>query len=115
MIAVYAPLLIACLITSSLTIDAFHHWYDCLAGACIGIINAFGAYRMTYSAIWDWRYNHIPLGRDGFNQSQIIPGYGTFGGFEKAVVTRKACWGIDNSKNNDVRVCDEIQTIEHRV
>lgn len=24
---------------------------------------AFSAYRMTYAAIWDWRFNHIPLNR----------------------------------------------------
>uniref|UniRef100_A0AC34FEK3 Phosphatidic acid phosphatase type 2/haloperoxidase domain-containing protein n=1 Tax=Panagrolaimus sp. ES5 TaxID=591445 RepID=A0AC34FEK3_9BILA len=86
-----------------------------LAGACIGIINAFGAYRMTYSAIWDWRYNHIPLGRDGFNEINIIPGYGTFGGFEKAVATRKAGWGTDNNNVNDARLFLERQTVENRV
>uniref|UniRef100_A0A914QP02 Phosphatidic acid phosphatase type 2/haloperoxidase domain-containing protein n=2 Tax=Panagrolaimus TaxID=55784 RepID=A0A914QP02_9BILA len=94
MIVVYTPLLVACLITSSLTIDAFHHWYDCLAGAVIGTINAVGAYRMTYAAIFDWRYNHIPLPRDS-DQEHEIPGYGNFGGFEKAVFTRKAGWGSE--------------------
>uniref|UniRef100_A0AC35G634 Phosphatidic acid phosphatase type 2/haloperoxidase domain-containing protein n=1 Tax=Panagrolaimus sp. PS1159 TaxID=55785 RepID=A0AC35G634_9BILA len=113
MLLVYAPLLCACLISASLTIDAFHHWYDCLAGACIGIINAFGAYRMTYMAIWDWRYNHIPLSRDGFNDQKAPPGYGNFGGFEKAVATRKAGWGLDNN-NVDLRVPERLFT-EHRV
>lgn len=37
--------------------------YDILAGAIIGTVMAFSAYRMTYAAIWDWRINHIPLNR----------------------------------------------------
>ncbi|KAK6540166.1 hypothetical protein TWF694_008987 [Orbilia ellipsospora] len=87
----YAPLLGAVLIAGSLTIDEFHHWYDVLAGATIGTICAFGAFRMVYAAIWDWRYNHIPLPRgvDGINFSK---GMG-YGGFENAVLTRKAGWG----------------------
>ncbi|KAF3907455.1 hypothetical protein ABW21_db0208743 [Orbilia brochopaga] len=91
MTAVYAPLLGATLIAGSLTIDEFHHWYDVLAGGIIGTICAFGAYRMVYAAIWDWRYNHIPLprGHDGVSFGKNM-GYG---GFENAVFTRKAGWG----------------------
>jgi membrane-associated phospholipid phosphatase len=90
MIATYAPLLGATLIASSLTIDEYHNWYDCFAGACIGTICAFGAYRMVYVAIWDWRYNHIPLPRGmGFG------GQGGYGGFEHAVFTRKGGWGTE--------------------
>uniref|UniRef100_A0A914YWN4 Uncharacterized protein n=1 Tax=Panagrolaimus superbus TaxID=310955 RepID=A0A914YWN4_9BILA len=65
-----------------------------VAGAIIGTANAVGAYRMTYAAIWDWRYNHIPLPRDS-DKEYAIPGYGNFGGFEQAVVTRKAGWGSE--------------------
>ncbi|KAJ6263665.1 hypothetical protein Dda_2234 [Drechslerella dactyloides] len=91
MTATYAPLLGATLIAGSLTIDEFHHWYDVLAGAIIGTICAFGSYRMVYAAIWDWRYNHIPLprGHDGISFGKNM-GYG---GFENAVFTRKAGWG----------------------
>lgn len=32
-----------------------HHWYDCLAGAIIGTLLAFSAYRMVYASIWDFR------------------------------------------------------------
>ncbi|KIH92387.1 hypothetical protein SPBR_02762 [Sporothrix brasiliensis 5110] len=60
----YAPILVATLIGGALTIDAFHNWYDILAGAAIGTTMAFSAYRMTYAAVFDPRYNHIPLHRN---------------------------------------------------
>jgi diacylglycerol diphosphate phosphatase / phosphatidate phosphatase len=63
LIAVYAPILGATLIGGALTIDEYHNWYDVFAGAVIGTVMAFSAYRMTYAAIWDWRINHIPLSR----------------------------------------------------
>ncbi|EPS43780.1 hypothetical protein H072_2216 [Dactylellina haptotyla CBS 200.50] len=91
MILTYAPLLGATLIAGSLTIDEFHHWYDVLAGATIGTIMAFGAFRMVYAAIWDWRFNHIPLPR-GVNGVNFGKG-ANYGGFENAVATRKAGWG----------------------
>jgi membrane-associated phospholipid phosphatase len=59
----YTPLLGAVLISASLTIDHYHHWYDILAGAIIGTIFAFGAYRFQYASVWDYRFNHIPLPR----------------------------------------------------
>lgn len=63
LIVIYAPILGAVLIGGALTIDEFHNWYDILAGAIIGTVMAFSSYRMTYAAIWDWRFNHIPLSR----------------------------------------------------
>lgn len=42
-----------------------HHWYDVLAGATIGALGAFAAFRMSYASIWDYRFNHIPLPRPG--------------------------------------------------
>ena len=57
------PLLCATLIGGALTIDAFHNWYDIVAGAIIGTFMAFTSYRMTYAAVFDYRYNHIPLNR----------------------------------------------------
>ncbi|KAJ6440128.1 arylsulfotransferase (ASST) domain-containing protein [Purpureocillium lavendulum] len=92
LVAVYAPVLGAVLIGGALTIDEYHNWYDILAGAVIGTVFAFSAYRMTYAAVWDWRFNHIPLNRGaGF-------GYGGVGGggadeLADAVFTRKAGWG----------------------
>ncbi|KAI1461060.1 acid phosphatase/Vanadium-dependent haloperoxidase [Annulohypoxylon moriforme] len=59
----YCPILGACLVCGSLTVDASHNWYDILAGAIIGIVFSFSAYRMVYASIWDWRINHIPLNR----------------------------------------------------
>jgi membrane-associated phospholipid phosphatase len=59
----YAPILGAILISSSLTIDHYHHWYDILAGSIIGIMFAFGSYRFQYASVWDYRFNHIPLPR----------------------------------------------------
>ncbi|KAH7141297.1 hypothetical protein B0J13DRAFT_585706 [Dactylonectria estremocensis] len=57
----FVPLLGAVLICGSLTIDAAHNWYDIVAGAAIGIVMAFAAYRTSYAAVWDWRFNHLPL------------------------------------------------------
>ncbi len=59
----YAPILFATLIGGALTIDAFHNWYDIVAGGIIGTTMAFSAYRATYAAVFDWRCNHIPLNR----------------------------------------------------
>jgi diacylglycerol diphosphate phosphatase/phosphatidate phosphatase len=91
LLAVYAPILGATLIAGALTIDEFHNWYDCLAGAIIGTIMAFSAYRMVYAAIWDWRVNHIPLNRG-------VPFSGRAGGYEleDSTFTRKAGWGMGN-------------------
>ncbi|KAH6620908.1 phosphatidic acid phosphatase type 2/haloperoxidase [Chaetomium sp. MPI-SDFR-AT-0129] len=86
LIVLYAPILGACLIGGALTIDEFHNWYDVLAGALIGTAMAFSAYRMTYAAVWDWRWNHIPLNRGAPF---------AFGGPElaNATFTRRAGWG----------------------
>ena len=99
LIAVYAPVLGAVLIGGALTIDEFHHWYDIVAGAIIGTVFAFSSYRMTYAAIWDWRYNHIPLNRT----SPFM--YGHDGGdLANAVWTRKAGFGghAGGSSHKDV-------------
>ncbi|KAK3954771.1 phosphatidic acid phosphatase [Pseudoneurospora amorphoporcata] len=91
--AVYAPVLGACLIAGALTIDEFHHWYDVLAGAVIGTVMAFSAYRMVYASIWDWRYNHIPL-----NRSNPFP-YGSRDDMELggATFTRQVGWGTSGA------------------
>ncbi|KAF2644621.1 acid phosphatase/Vanadium-dependent haloperoxidase [Massarina eburnea CBS 473.64] len=91
LIVLYMPILGACLIGGALTIDEYHNWYDILAGAVIGTMFAFSGYRMTYAAVWDHRFNHIPLVR----HTPFIYGGGpsTFDGFHDAVFTRKAGWG----------------------
>lgn len=52
LIAIWAPILGAVLIGGALTIDEFHNWYDVVAGAIIGTVMAFSAYRMTYASVW---------------------------------------------------------------
>lgn len=91
LIAIYAPLLGACLIGGALTIDEYHNWYDILAGALIGTIMGFSSYRMVYASVWDFRFNHIPLLR----HAPFVYGAGpsSFDGFHDAIFTRKAGWG----------------------
>jgi len=40
-----------------------HNWYDVLAGAIIGISTALVAFRQTFAAILDSRFNHVLLSR----------------------------------------------------
>ncbi|KAF9697130.1 hypothetical protein EKO04_005104 [Ascochyta lentis] len=91
LVAIYAPLLGACLIGGALTIDEYHNWYDILAGAIIGTFMAFSSYRMVYASVWDFRFNHVPVLR----HAPFVYGAGpsTFDGFHDAVWTRKAGWG----------------------
>jgi len=86
----FAPLLGAVLICGSLTIDQAHNWYDILAGAAIGTATAFASYRNNYAAIWDWRFNHIPLvrGRPFDFAAGLTPKYA-----QRAVFARKNGWG----------------------
>lgn len=87
----YMPILGAVLIGGALTIDEFHNWYDILAGAIIGTVMAFSAYRMVYASVWDFRFNHIPLSRHvPFAYSKVSSAYD---GFNNALWTRKVGWG----------------------
>jgi len=95
LLATYAPILGAFLITGALTIDEFHNWYDCLAGATIGTVMAFSAYRMVYASVWDFRFNHIPLTRH--TPFSFGAGQAGAGGFETAVFTRQAGWGYEEA------------------
>ncbi|KAI5357691.1 Putative phosphatidic acid phosphatase type 2/haloperoxidase [Septoria linicola] len=91
LIVTYMPILAACLIGGSLTIDEFHNWYDVFAGAVIGTVFAFSSYRMVYASVWDFRFNHIPLSRHmPFTYSAQM---GAFGGFQDAMFTRQVGWG----------------------
>lgn len=92
LIVTYMPVLGATLIGGALTIDEFHNWYDVFAGAVIGTVMSFSAYRMVYASVWDFRFNHIPLVRDQpFTYSNTL---GAFEAFRDAVWTRQAGWGI---------------------
>ncbi|PHH61013.1 hypothetical protein CDD81_979 [Ophiocordyceps australis] len=57
------PLLTATVFACILTVDAAHNWYDVLAGSVIGGLAALAGYRWSYAAVWDWRWNHVPLRR----------------------------------------------------
>lgn len=63
LVLLFLPLLAATIVGGLLTVDETHNWYDVVAGAIIGIMFAFAAYRIMYAAIWDYRINHIPLNR----------------------------------------------------
>ncbi|KAJ7063056.1 acid phosphatase/Vanadium-dependent haloperoxidase [Mycena amicta] len=63
MILMFAPLLGASLISGALTVDEFHNWYDVVAGAVIGTSTAIVAFRSTFAAVLDFRFNHILLPR----------------------------------------------------
>lgn len=94
LIVIYAPILGAVLIGGALTIDEFHNWYDVMAGAFIGTTMAFSAYRMTYAAIWDWRFNHIPLNRGvpfDFANPELT----------NATFTRRVGWGGAGAGGHD--------------
>lgn len=83
------PLLGSVCIACSLTINAAHNWYDIVAGSVIGTLMALAAYRASYAAVWDWRFNHIPL-----QPKQAFP-YSTKGGTDMAAhtFTRSVGWG----------------------
>lgn len=85
-----APLLGATLQVCALTIDQAHNWYDILAGSLIGIFMAFASYRVLYAAVFDWRYNHIPLTRQKvFDYTLGLTPETT----ERAVFVQKLVWG----------------------
>jgi membrane-associated phospholipid phosphatase len=87
-----APLLGAVLQACALSVDQAHNWYDIIAGAVIGTVMAFMSYRVCYAAVWDWRYNHIPLTRnrtfDYAAAGALVPEY-----MERALFVRKLGWG----------------------
>ncbi|PHH71169.1 hypothetical protein CDD82_6712 [Ophiocordyceps australis] len=55
------PLVAATVFACILTVDAAHNWYDVAGGSVIGVVGALAGYRWSYAAIWDWRFNHVPL------------------------------------------------------
>jgi diacylglycerol diphosphate phosphatase/phosphatidate phosphatase len=61
-----SPVLTASLIGGGLVVDRSHHATDVLAGAVIGTLCAFLAYRSAFAACWDPLYNHVPLAPESF-------------------------------------------------
>ena len=95
LVVLYLPILFACLLAGTLTVDQSHNWYDIVAGGIIGIVFAFSAYRMVYAAIWDYRMNHIPLNRGSpFLWSEDCEG-------SDMVFTKKAEWGAGSPRDRD--------------
>ncbi|KAJ9638301.1 hypothetical protein H2201_008583 [Coniosporium apollinis] len=99
LVAVALPLLGATLIAGALTIDKFHNWYDLVAGALLGTLMAFMAYRMVYAAVWDFRFNHVPLVRDAPFPCKLRQG--RTDGFGDNVFTRKAGWGAPDRASEE--------------
>ncbi|KAI9055587.1 hypothetical protein LZ554_000533 [Drepanopeziza brunnea f. sp. 'monogermtubi'] len=60
-IATMTPLLLATLIAGSMYISYQHHAYEIFIGMLIGLILGVLGYRSAYAAVFDYRYNHIPL------------------------------------------------------
>ncbi|PBP18364.1 phosphatidic acid phosphatase beta [Diplocarpon rosae] len=55
------PLLLASLIAGSMYISYQHHAHEIVIGMLIGLVLGVLGYRSAYAAIFDSRYNHIPL------------------------------------------------------
>ncbi|KAG8884152.1 hypothetical protein FRB97_005135 [Tulasnella sp. 331] len=75
MLLLFAPLVFPFLVAGALTVDSSHHWYDVLAGGTIGICGALSAFRMSYTSIWDYRTNHIPMLRSDATAKVLFPPY----------------------------------------
>lgn len=86
----FTPLLGATLMACALSVNQAHNWYDILVGALIGTVASFASYRCLYAAVWDWRYNHIPLmGRTVVDYAaSLTPEH-----MEHAVWVRRLGWG----------------------
>ncbi|RYO84136.1 hypothetical protein DL766_001848 [Monosporascus sp. MC13-8B] len=96
LVVLYLPILFACIIAGLLTVDRSHNWYDIVAGAVIGIVIGFSAYRMVYASIWDYHTNHIPLNRNSaFLWSEGCEGSGM-------VFTGKAGWRAGSLRGQDI-------------
>lgn len=91
LVATMLPLLGALGIACSLTIDAAHNWYDIVAGSTLGLVTSLAAYRASYAAVWDWRYNHLALqGREAFVYDA---GPEDDAAYKSHTVTRSVGWG----------------------
>jgi len=78
MILFFAPILGATLISGALTIDEFHNWYDVVVGGIIGTATAIVAFRQTFAAILDFRFNHmlLPRATSLFHRTPFLPASG---------------------------------------
>jgi diacylglycerol diphosphate phosphatase / phosphatidate phosphatase len=71
MLSVFAPILLAVYLASTLVLGHHHHWYDVVAGSLIGSAMALWGYKMVFAGVLDALTNCEPLvlrgglGRDG--------------------------------------------------
>ncbi|KAK4504734.1 hypothetical protein PRZ48_002696 [Zasmidium cellare] len=93
LVLTWSPILAAIVIAGQCIIDHSHHGYDVLAGAALGTLMAFSAYRMVYASVWDFRFNHIPLARYAPFQYGPDSNPAQYDGLSKAMLTKDAGWG----------------------
>lgn len=75
MLLVFAPIWGAVILSLTRLLDHQHNWYDIMAGAIIGIVFAFAAYRAYYVAVFHPYFNHIPLLDNTLGPDGIPPNY----------------------------------------
>jgi membrane-associated phospholipid phosphatase len=61
MLAVFAPVLLATYLASTLVLGHHHHAYDVIFGSLIGGAMSMWAYKMVFVSLWDGRMNSAPL------------------------------------------------------
>lgn len=89
-------------------------WYDVVAGGFIGTATALAAYRASYAAVFDFRFNHVPLPRTlssggghhrrdsstggagaGLDDGKFLYDAGSVAASGVSPFTRKAGWGAE--------------------
>lgn len=105
---IFAPILGAVLISSTLCINWSHNWYDVAAGGFIGTIFALACYRMVYAAIWDWRFNHIPLQPA---ENFLYEARPTALQRERPIFTHRGGWGLsaDSGSSKEIGEKEQVQ------
>jgi diacylglycerol diphosphate phosphatase / phosphatidate phosphatase len=61
MLVFWMPVTLAMWLGASKSLDGHHFHKDVVFGAVLGTLTAFCAYRARYGAVFNWRYNHVPL------------------------------------------------------
>lgn len=106
---VYSPILAAIIVSGMVVVDHSHHWYDAIAGASLGTLMAFTAYRMVYASVFDFRFNHIPLARHVPFQYGTHTDSEKYEGLVKATWPRDAGWGDKNTNSWDGAPFDKAE------
>jgi diacylglycerol diphosphate phosphatase/phosphatidate phosphatase len=92
------PLLAATLLVGALYLDMSHNWYDIVVGSLLGTAMAILSYRMCFAAVWDFRWNHVPLVRGSRNGRDDERGLAysmkEMEEWAGGCATRRAGWGV---------------------